>query len=650
LALLRELVGDRATAAPEDAALLVQRCAGLPLALRIVAAEASRPHWSISTVAAELTDQSRLDRLVTGDDPKADVRAVFSWSYRALPPDVAQLWRALSLFKGPSVTVEAAAVLANVDLNESRRLVAALMRANLLEEPEPRRFRMHDLLREFASERAAEDDVEHRRATIGRLCRWYFETAAGAVTLLNPAARPLLTERGQEFTAVTDALTWYRAEDDNILAAAQQAAEYGHLELVCDLPELLWHGWYENHIRAAYLVSASLVAVEAARRLRKAGYVAAALVHLGRSYRENGQYDDALKTLRSAVKKYQRLKDRLGEANARNELGLAYSESCHPTEAGTEHIAALEAFQKAGDTTGKAHAFLYFARLMAHLKDTEAAVEAFEAAAETFGRVDDQRGEAIALQELGLHLWDQGKREESMPHLDRAASLHESTADWERAIALLGRLGYACVERKDRDRLTQVNQRAISAADKTDCRHCRAASLNAAGVNFFAAGRHAETVSPLRIASTLLSDDDPAAAIAHLYLGKSLMITGQFDEAIVHLTEAQALASANCERDIQAMAVVALLLACGVRARVSRKKIMSYVDRATALLSQEGTADQMTDLISEFRESCEPRWRRWLSAVVGSAGRTRRSHKDREKVVAGPGGTETVRENGSLAS
>ncbi|MEU7908824.1 NB-ARC domain-containing protein [Actinoplanes sp. NPDC049118] len=622
LALLRELVGDRVTAAPEDAALLVRRCAGLPLALRIIAAEASRPHWSISVVAAELADQSRLDRLVTGDDPRADVRVVFSWSYRALAPDVARLWRAIGLFKGPNVTVEAAAVLGDVDLNDARRLMDALLRANLLEEPDAGRFRMHDLLREFAAERAAEDDVEHRRATIGRLCRWYFDTAAGAVALLNPAALPLPSERGGHFAGVPEALAWYEAEDDNILAAAQQAAEYGHLELVCDLPELLWQGWYEKDLRAAYLISASSVAVDAARQLRNGGRVAASLVHLGRSYREDGQYENAVRTLRSAANKYRRQKDQLGEANARNELGLAYSQSCNADAACTEHIAALKVFRKVDDTVGKAHAFLYIARLVAHLKDTEAALEDFDAAAETFALVDDQRGEAIARQELGCYLWDREKREESMPHLDRAAGLHESTADWGRAIALLARLGQAYAERRDMDRLDEVNQRAIRAAGGTTCRSCRAASLGAAGANLANVGRHAEAVPLLRDALTMRNDDSPAKAVLHYFLGASLRVLRRWDEAVFHLMQAQAITGAKGERDVHVLVVGELLMTCGERARAGRKKTRAYAQRAAALLSQNAPADQIEELIGEFQESCRPWWRRWLSRLVTSARRT----------------------------
>src|SRR5436189_144807 len=82
----RRLIGARVEAEPEAAAALAERCAWLPLALRVAAElAAARPTACLAELVAELADQQvRLDLLDAGGDPRAAVRAVFSWSYRHL--------------------------------------------------------------------------------------------------------------------------------------------------------------------------------------------------------------------------------------------------------------------------------------------------------------------------------------------------------------------------------------------------------------------------------------------------------------------------------------------------------------------------------------------------------------------------------------
>ena len=77
VALLRELIGDRARAEPEAVATLADRCGRLPLALRVAAElAAARPGVPLPDLAAELADeQRRLDVLDAGGDSRTAVRA-----------------------------------------------------------------------------------------------------------------------------------------------------------------------------------------------------------------------------------------------------------------------------------------------------------------------------------------------------------------------------------------------------------------------------------------------------------------------------------------------------------------------------------------------------------------------------------------------
>ncbi|GAA0911991.1 hypothetical protein GCM10009558_099890 [Virgisporangium aurantiacum] len=109
----------RVAAEPAMADRVVAACAALPLALAVAAAHAAtRPNLTLADLAAELTSEltSELttDVLDPGDldpgDPRSDLWAVFSWSYRSLAPDAARLFRLLTLYPGHDVGVAAGGV------------------------------------------------------------------------------------------------------------------------------------------------------------------------------------------------------------------------------------------------------------------------------------------------------------------------------------------------------------------------------------------------------------------------------------------------------------------------------------------------------------------------------------------------------------
>lgn len=174
----RYLGDDRLEAERSAASALIAHCAGLPLALGIVAFRAAElPDYPLDDLAAELQDErNRLDTLDAGGE--TGLRAVFSWSYRLLSPAAARLFRLLGLPTSPDISLAAAADLAAIPQPEARRLLAELTRANLLEQHAPGRFRFHDLLRAYAAECATHDETnEQRHAALQRLLDHYTRTS-----------------------------------------------------------------------------------------------------------------------------------------------------------------------------------------------------------------------------------------------------------------------------------------------------------------------------------------------------------------------------------------------------------------------------------------------------------------------------------------
>ena len=163
--LLRALIGERVDAEPEAAVTLAGYCARLPLALRVAAERAAAsPGVPLADVTSELADQQeRLDLLDAAGDPLTAVRAVFSWSVRHLDGEAARAFGLLGLHPGACFDTYAAAALIDTTLRQARGLLGRLARAHLIQAAGAGRYGMHDLLRTYAADQAAEQDSEERK-------------------------------------------------------------------------------------------------------------------------------------------------------------------------------------------------------------------------------------------------------------------------------------------------------------------------------------------------------------------------------------------------------------------------------------------------------------------------------------------------------
>ncbi|HEY6739415.1 MAG TPA: BTAD domain-containing putative transcriptional regulator [Actinopolymorphaceae bacterium] len=226
-ALLAKLLGEGvAEAEPTATAEVVRLCGGLPLALRIAGANvASRGCPSLSGFVAELADD-RLGTLAVEGDARAAVRATFDLSYGALPEDARIVFRRLGLFPGTEPSAEIAANLAEVSADAATEALQTLTTANLLEANGDGRFRMHDLLRVYARDRAdVDDDPATRDAAATRVLAYYIAVVRRLTPLLWPGL-PVDTEPLPVSVSALPtiehrrtATAWLRDEHANLVAA-----------------------------------------------------------------------------------------------------------------------------------------------------------------------------------------------------------------------------------------------------------------------------------------------------------------------------------------------------------------------------------------------------------------------------------------------
>lgn len=249
LRLLTQMTGEKRVAAEPDAAgELARACGFMPLAVRIAGARlAARPAWPVSLLSGKITqERRRLDELEAED---LSVRASVTLSYDSLGEQAQRAFRLLGLL-GPHDIAEwvIAALLccsdAAVVVNElvEKSLLTSLG-ADATGQP---RYRLHDLLREYARERAAEEPGQERDAAVRRALTGWLQLAdlANGMIPFNPffpPSPPLLEQPvvpgalAEQLTA--DPLAWFSAERLNLLEAVERAGDGPWPELAGKLAE-----------------------------------------------------------------------------------------------------------------------------------------------------------------------------------------------------------------------------------------------------------------------------------------------------------------------------------------------------------------------------------------------------------------------------
>jgi DNA-binding SARP family transcriptional activator/tetratricopeptide (TPR) repeat protein len=358
----RRIGSARAAGEPDAVSELIRLCAGLPLALAIVAARASaRPGFALADLAAELRDESgRLDALDAGD-PASSIRAVLSWSNLSLSEQAARMFRLLGLHPGPDISVPAAASLAGAGEAGARCQLHQLARAHLITEHVPGRYALHDLLRAYAAEKAHTGSQADRDAAIGRVLDYYLHTAACAARLLNPAKEPVVLAPPRPGAAAgqpadhTQALAWFEAEHQVLLAAVDLAVRSGFDGHAWQLPWAItsflqarghWQEWAATQRTA--LAAATHLGDTAAQALSRR-LLANACTNLGDHDQARGHYASSLML-------YQRLDNRLGEAKIHQSLCLIAEHQGRYADALEHAEQALRLYQAVGDRAGHAGA------------------------------------------------------------------------------------------------------------------------------------------------------------------------------------------------------------------------------------------------------------------------------------------------------
>ncbi|RKT56730.1 AfsR/SARP family transcriptional regulator [Saccharothrix australiensis] len=421
---------DRLAAEPEAVAELLDRCAGMPLALGIIAARAHcHPDFPLAALAEEFHDHAaRLDALDTGHTD-VNLRAVVSWSYRTLAREPATVFGLLGLAPGSDIGEPAAAGVSALPAAAARTALQELENAHLVDQHTPGRYRMHDLVRLCAADQARRDlPDEARTAALRRLADFYLHTAYRAERLLEPHRPPIALDEPAPgchplpLDHEGAAVAWLTVEYPNVLAVQQLAVEHG------------WHAtawgvaWslYTFQRRHGYQLDALAVwqaALAAAERLDDPVVESTTHRAIGSAYSDVDRHREARSHLLRALAVAEEHDDLFGQAHAHHLLASALEEMGSIREALAHSTRSVDLFRAADLPVWEAWGLGHVGWCRALLGELPQARVDCEAALDLARRHGDREGESLVLDTLGYIAHHAGRYHEALDHYRRAVAL-----------------------------------------------------------------------------------------------------------------------------------------------------------------------------------------------------------------------------------
>lgn len=454
LAALASRIGEeRCLAEPEAAGRLVELCGYLPLAVAVVGAQLSAASGMSLRFAVQELEEARLDALSVGDR-RVDVRAVFSWSYRALSPGTARVFRHLALHPGPAASVEAAASLAGVEVGQVRRHLRELASASLVSRDAEGRYVLHDLVRAYGIELVEQegddrltaetrllDYLRHNAYVAGLHVSRYKEDPPG------PAAEGVvLVEVGSR----GEGLDWYRQEEATTAAVVRAVRDPRLLRRCVDLV-LSWVGYNTVVGRWAEEAAAERIALDAALVLDEPLCIVRSALNLARALVETGNLDEPDEVIEVAQGRMDRLAD-ADRARAEGNIGWIRDYQKRPVESIQHSRNALALYRKLRQHDKIARALSDMSWDLAALGDHQESIAACEEALPMLREAGDRRTEANTWSTLGYARQGLGDLDAAVSAYEQSLRILEEVLDHHSQAETWDLLASAQLERGDREK------------------------------------------------------------------------------------------------------------------------------------------------------------------------------------------------------
>jgi DNA-binding SARP family transcriptional activator/tetratricopeptide (TPR) repeat protein/DNA-binding transcriptional ArsR family regulator len=439
--LTRYAGASRFTQAAAQARELAALCGHLPLALRIVGARLARhPEWTLGDMAERLTgEQHRLDELSCDDLAVRTSLAVTGdlLARRSGGPEALSLFDRWGMVCSPVFSLELARALTGAEPTAIRQALDRLAEAGLIEAYGDGRYRMHDLVRLYATERGQADAAQRDMAVHTARC-YFLGTARHARDQIR-SDRQVDTDdtfaapSTVDFAGAAEALRWLETERENLVAAAHTAAHDGTAEgalfairMCAELYPFLPMRGYHRELREV-----AKGALLCARRLGNRADEAASLTYFAVAQSRLGEADQALSCLRLALSLREADGQQQAVAVTLDHLGVLLAAAGRLAESRTSFLRALTMHRRHGDRRRVGVTLNNLADVLLQLGQTDAALVHLRESLRLRREIGDELGLGITMLTIGQVYASSGQYQQAFQLLDRALPTARATGNRE---------------------------------------------------------------------------------------------------------------------------------------------------------------------------------------------------------------------------
>lgn len=513
LTLLGRIVGtDRLATDASAAAALVRACDGLPLAIRIVGARlTARPHWPVARLAQRLADERRrLDEMAT--DGLA-VRISVAAGYEGLAPAARVLFHRLGFLGVPEFAPWLVAALLDTTADVAEDLLENLVDVRLVEVTENAarstvRYRMHDLVRLFAYERAVEEKAEE---TLRRAVARVVEVAGDLVDQVGehlPYALPQLRRRPIRAAdpSILDDVSgqpgWLEVEAYCLIRVVERAATLGLADVACVLANALGFSLFAIHNDFSSWNRVHVAALAAARAEHDRAAEAVVVCGIALLRYKQDRFAESERNFETAVTLFDAAGDRHGAAAARSGLGNLFRTLGRHQNAVPLLETALATFERTGDRAAAAQAAYGLGYAYRELGQDPLSIRFLQRSAVLYRTLRHWRGEAIAVRGVGLVHRARSDLAEAETWLARAHDLVLGHGDRQLACYTAQSLAKLWIRQGDVERAREPLTSGVATCRALHDRFGEALLMRTVGELHLAAGHPAAALRDLEAART----------------------------------------------------------------------------------------------------------------------------------------------------
>lgn len=540
MGLFRALVGTERAADRDKIAEVVGRVEHLPLAVEIVASRfKGRPSWDLGHLLERLNRPRRLKEI---HDHHQEIATALEMSYASLSDDQRAAFRRLSFHPVPDFGLHAAAALIGEAPDRTERLIEDLLDCHLLQEPRPDRYRLYDLLGEFASFLAVlEEPADERTAVTERLTGYALRAADRADRVLHPHRTRLALPAAGSAPAAPGSVpawpdtvaagAWISDELESLLAVEHRARAAGRAQDAAWLAHVLAE-FADSEI---YWPEAVAMHQAAAAHWQAAGDPRAecrALLDLTTVLSRASRYPESARVAERALELARAQDDATATADALSQLGILHWHVGEYGEAVTILGESLEL--RADDIWGRSRGLNNLAVTYLYMGDPKSALTTFTEALNEVRRIGDPPSEAVLLNNIGDLRLRAGQKEAARADFSEALALSpEQGSELLRSVIRVNLAGTLTIP-DELNTAVELYNSGLAFFRRIGDRGNEAGTLNGLGAAYRAAARHAEArvhhESALALAQAIGSGHDEAAARRGI---------GDADRSLGHLPQAR---------------------------------------------------------------------------------------------------------------